>query len=432
MLVIRGGHVIDPGHLNGVYDIFVAEGIIVDVVSPGANPEHKSAPAREINAAGKIVAPGLIDMHVHLREPGEEYKETVATGCRAAARGGFTTICPMPNTNPVNDRADVCRFIQNQAVKSGVGVRVRPVGAISRGLEGAQLAEYGDLKDAGAVAVSDDGRPVSDGQLMRRALEYAQGFGLPVVSHCEELALVDGGAMNEGPVSTRLGLPGIPNIAESAMVERDIALCELTGGNLHIAHVSTRESVRALRWAKQRGVRVTAETAPHFLALTDEAVGQYDTAAKVNPPLRASADREAVREALADGTIDAIASDHAPHSVLEKEGEFALAANGISGLETSLGLALWLVHQKLLSMEDLIERMSLAPARILGLSSGLNPGDAADVTIIDPDDPWTVTAADFCSLGKNTPFEGWALPGRAVMTIVGGTIVFDGFAPGED
>ena len=430
MLVIKGGHVVDPGHLDGVYVLFIADGKIIEIVLSGEKPgEKKDVPQsgmREIDATGKIVAPGLIDMHVHLREPGYEYKETVATGCRAAARGGFTTICPMPNTNPVNDRAEVCRFIRNQAQNSGVGVRVCPVGAISRNLAGEELAEYGDLKTAGAVAVSDDGRPVMDGQLMRRALEYAKGFSLPVISHCEELALADGGVMNEGAVATRLGLAGIPNISESIMVERDIALCEMTGAALHIAHVSTRESVRAIRAAKKRGVRVTAETAPHFFTLTDEAVGLYNTAAKVNPPLRAAADLEAVREGLADGTIDVIACDHAPHSVLEKEVEFDLADNGISGIETSLGLSLGLVHDNIISVETLIDRMAIAPARILGLPDGLKTGQAADITIIDPDSTWTVVADNFYSLGKNTPFDGREITGRAWMTIVGGKIVFDG------
>jgi dihydroorotase len=425
MVVIKGGRVIDPGHLDGIYDIYVSEGRITDIVESADDERPTEGGGETIPAAGKIVTPGLIDMHVHLREPGYEYKETIATGCLAAARGGFTTVCPMPNTEPVNDRAEVCRFILSQAAKSGVGVRVFPIGAVSRGSAGEELAEYGELKAAGAVAVSDDGHPVSNDLLMRRALEYARGFGLPVISHCEVLGLVAGGVMNEGLMSTRLGLAGIPNAAESVMVQRDIALCELTGASLHIAHVSTRESVWAVREAKRRGLPVTAETAPHFFTLTDEAVGRYDTNAKVNPPLRSAADREAVCEGLADGTIDAIASDHAPHSVLEKEVEFDLAANGISGLETSLGLSLSLVDRELISLNRMVEAMTIAPARILGLESGLKKGGPADITIIDPHRAWRVKAADFRSRGKNTPFDGWELRGRAILTMVDGRIVYN-------
>ncbi|MEW6079344.1 MAG: dihydroorotase [Thermodesulfobacteriota bacterium] len=430
MVVIRGGRVVDPGHLDGIYDIYISEGRIVDIAAPSAGAASSPAVTEEIQAAGKIVTPGLIDMHVHLREPGYEYKETIATGCLAAACGGFTAVCPMPNTEPVNDRAEVCRFMISQAAASGVGVRVLPIGAISRDQEGKDLAEFAGLKEAGAVAVSDDGKPVSDDLLMRRAMEYAKGFGLPVISHCEVVSLAAGGAMNEGLASTRLGLAGIPNAAERIMVERDIALCELTGAALHIAHVSARESVRAIREAKKRGVPVTAETAPHFFMLTDEAVGEYDTAAKVNPPLRSEADREAVCEGLADGTIDAIASDHAPHSVMEKEVEFDLAANGISGLETSLALSLSLVRRNLISISRLVEAMSLAPARILGLPGGLAVGGPADITVIDPDMAWRVDAASFRSLGKNTPFDRWELQGKAVLTMVGGRVVYYGLAPG--
>ena len=425
MVVIKGGRVVDPGHLDGIYDIYIADGRIVDIVDPDGGSPPSAEGIEAIPAAGKIVTPGLIDMHVHLREPGFEYKETIASGCLAAARGGFTAVCSMPNTEPVNDRAEVCRFILAQAAKSGVGVRVFPIGAISRESAGEDLSEYGELKQAGAVAVSDDGHPVSNGLLMRRALEYAKGFDLPVISHCEVMDLVAGGVMNEGLTATRLGLAGIPNAAESVMVQRDIALCELTGGRLHIAHVSARESVWAIREAKRRGVSVTAETAPHFLTLTDEAVGQYDTNAKVNPPLRSTADREAVCEALGDGTIDVIASDHATHSVLEKEVEFDLAANGISGLETSLGLCLSLVDKELIPLNRMVEAMTRAPARILGLESGLKKGGPADITVIDPDRRWRVKAADFRSRGKNTPFEGWELKGRAVLTMVGGRIVYN-------
>ncbi len=424
MVVIKGGRVVDPGHLDGLYDIYIEDGRIVDIADPGRDKALTRPGTEEIRADGRIVSPGLIDMHVHLREPGFEYKETIATGCAAAARGGFTAVCPMPNTDPVNDRAQVCRFILSQTAKSGVGVRVFPIGAISRESVGKELAEYADLKEAGAVAVSDDGRPVCNDQFMRRALEYAKGFGLPVISHCEVLSLVAGGAMNEGPVATRLGLAGIPNAAESVMVERDIALCELTGSALHIAHVSTRQAVSAIRTAKQRGLPVTAETAPHFFTLTDEAVKQYDTSAKVNPPLRSAADREAVQEGLADGTLDVIASDHAPHSIMEKEVEFDFAANGISGLETSLALSLALVDKKVISLNRMIEAMSITPARILGLTSGIKTGLPADITIIDTDLPWQVEAERFVSLGKNTPFDGWDVKGRAVLTMVNGNVIF--------
>ncbi len=425
MLVIRGGRVIDPGRLDGVHDIWIESGRIVRIGNMDEHAEPGDENADVIDASGRIVVPGLIDMHVHLREPGYEYKETIATGCAAAARGGFTAVCPMPNTNPVNDSAQVCRFIIDQARSCGAGVKVYPVGAISVGLAGRELAEYGELKSAGAVAFSDDGNPVTNGQLMRRALEYAKGMGLPVISHCEDLLLAGKGVMNEGTFASRLGLAGIPNAAESVMVCRDVALCELTGGRLHIAHVSARESVEIIRHAKQRGIKVTAETAPHFFTLTEEAVGMYDTSAKVNPPLRSAADRDAVREGLADGTIDVIASDHAPHSTVDKDVEFDAAANGISGLETSLGLSLALVKENVLSMADLIEKMSVAPARIIGKENGIFEGAVADMTIIDPDSPWIVRADSFCSLGKNTPFDGWELNGRAVMTIVDGGVVFD-------
>ncbi|MFP4039359.1 MAG: dihydroorotase [Desulfosudaceae bacterium] len=430
MLVIKGGRVIDPGHLDGDYDILVKAGKIVDLVPAGGGNFDPATVEREIDAGGKLVVPGLIDMHVHFREPGYEYKETIASGSLAAARGGFTTVCPMPNTDPVNDSAQVCEFMISRGRDCAANIRICPVGAISRGLAGRELADYGELKEAGAVAVSDDGNPVSDGQLMRRALEYAKGFGLPVISHCEDFPLVGGGVMNEGVMATRLGLPGIPNAAESVMVQRDIALCELTGAALHIAHVSTRESVDAIRAAKKRGAPVTAETAPHFFMLTDEAVDRYDTAAKVNPPLRSADDRQAVRDGLADDTIDIIACDHAPHSVLEKMVEFDQAANGISGIETSLALSLSLVADGVLSLDSLIEKMSTAPARVLGVESGLARGGRADITIIDPEVSWRVEVADFYSLGRNSPFQGWPLKGRAAMILVGGRVVDSGSEAG--
>ncbi|MFZ5573389.1 MAG: dihydroorotase [Thermodesulfobacteriota bacterium] len=431
MLVIKGGHVIDPGNVDGVYDIYIRNGHISALVdrrngeSKTGQPEAVDSREieREINAEGKIVTPGLIDMHVHLREPGYEYKETIATGSLAAAAGGFAAVCCMPNTKPVNDCAEVTRYIIQKAEEAGFA-RVFPVGAISRASEGKALADFGELKAAGAVAVTDDGRPVSDSRLMRRAMEYATGFGLPVISHCEDIGLAENGVMNEGPVATRLGLAGIPNAAETVMVMRDIVLSALTGAHVHIAHVSTAESVSAIRSAKRQGLTVTAETAPHYFTLTDEAVGLYNTNAKMNPPLRSETDRQAIREGLADGTIDVIATDHAPHSILEKEVEFDQAANGIIGLETSLALSLALVRDKILDFGGLVNKMAKNPARILGLACGIKVNSPADLTILDPRQPIVVEPGSFHSLGRNTPFGGISLQGRVLLTMVGGRIVF--------
>jgi len=423
MLVrIKGGRVIDPGNLDGIMDILIANGKIVEIKKEGtAGDEYPEAGI--IDASDKIVTPGLIDMHVHLREPGHEYKETIETGCLAAAFGGFTAICCMPNTNPVNDCRQVTEYIIQKA-RAADTVRVYPVAAISKGSKGDGLCEYGELKEAGAIAVSDDGNPVKNSQLMRRALEYSKGFDLPVISHCEDLDLAAGGAMNEGDVATRLGLPGIPNVAESIMVLRDIALCELTGVPVHIAHVSTRESVRAIKDAKKRGIPVTAETAPHYFSLTDESVKKYNTNAKMYPPLRSAHDREAVCRGIADGTIDVIATDHAPHSPIEKQVEFDRAANGIIGLETSVSLALKLVENGVISMTVLVEKMSTNPARILGLENGLLIGRSADITIIDPERSYRVNADNFRSLSRNTPFNGWDMKGKAILTMVEGKIVY--------
>ncbi|MGB5993427.1 MAG: dihydroorotase [Desulfobacterales bacterium] len=422
LTVIKGGRVIDPGNLDDILDIVIADGNIVEIkqnaLAGGANKESKI-----IDASGKIVAPGLIDMHVHLRDPGYEYKETIETGSRAAAFGGFTAICCMPNTNPVNDCRQVTEYIVKKAVKADI-VRVYPIAAISKGLKGDRLCEYGELKDAGAIAVSDDGNPVMNSQLMRRALEYSSGFNLPVISHCEDFDLVSDGAMNEGAVATKMGLSGIPNAAESIMVLRDIALCELTGVPVHIAHVSTKESVRAIRDAKKRGVPVTAETAPHYFSLTDASIKNYNTNSKMNPPLRTEQDREAICQGLADGTIDAIATDHAPHSIIEKAVEFDQAANGIIGLETAVPLGLKLVEAGIIDITDLIEKMSKNPARILGLKNGLEIGKTADITIIDPEISYCIDADRFQSLSRNTPFDGWDVKGRAVLTMVGGKVVY--------
>lgn len=420
---IKGGRVVDPGNLNGFYDILVKDNKILKIFPPEKEQGHENID-KIIDASGKIVVPGLIDMHVHLREPGFEYKETIETGCRSAVHGGFTAVCSMPNTNPVTDNRQVTEYIQKKAKEAGYA-RVYPSAAISSGSKGTSLCEYGDLREAGVVAVTDDGRPVDNGQLMRRALEYAKGFGLLVISHCEDLPLAAGGCMNEGAVATRLGLPGIPNISESIMVMRDIGLCEIVGGTLHIAHVSTRESVEAIREAKKRGVKVTAETAPHYFTLTDEAVMGYDTNAKMNPPLRSADDREAIRQGLADGAIDVIATDHAPHSPLEKNVEFNFADNGIVGLETSLSLSLKLVEDGVLDLETLIRKMSVNPAGILGIPCGINEGGLADLTLIDLEKEYVVDASSFCSKGRNTPFNGFELRGKAVMTMVDGLVVFE-------
>ncbi len=429
MLVIKNGQVVDPGNINGDFDIFIEEGKIIAVIPSGSSENSKGTPDTIpdtiiIDASGKLVFPGLIDMHVHLREPGHEYKETIATGCSAAVSGGFTSVCPMPNTNPVNDNQEITDYIIRKAREAGTA-RVYPVAAISKGLEGKALSEYGELKAAGAVAFSDDGNPVATAQLMRRAMEYAKGFGLPIISHCEEKSLTADGDMNEGAVATQMGLAGIPNASESVMVMRDIALCELTGAALHIAHVSTAQSVHAIQDAKKRGLTVTAETAPHYFTLTDEMVFPYNTLSKMNPPLRSSQDREAIRQGLSNGTIDVIATDHAPHSSLEKDVEFSKAANGIIGLETALPLSLKLVADKLMTMETLIEKMVKNPARILGLTTDLSEGNPADLTLVDPDYEYTIDAEKFKSKSRNTPFNGWKMKGKAVMTIVDGRIVYD-------
>lgn len=431
--LIKNGTVIDPGRIHEIADILIDGTTIVRIDkhsdSETGRPDTTCAtdsgikPDRVIDAVGLWVVPGLMDMHVHLREPGEEYKETIASGIRAAAAGGFTRICCMPNTKPVNDNRQVTEFIIHTAEKQD-SVRVLPVAAISQNLDGRELAEYGELGEAGAVAISDDGRPVVDALLMRRALEYSKTMGLRVISHCEDPALSNG-VMNEGVAATRRGLAGIPNAAESIMVMRDIALADLTGVPVHIAHVSTRESIRAIRDAKTRDIPVTAETAPHYFTLTDDDVAAYDTNAKMNPPLRSERDRDAVCEALADGTIDVIASDHAPHSSLEKEVEFNAAANGITGLETSLALGLRLVFENVLTIEQLVEKMAKNPARILGLASGIEIGGNADLTIIDPKLSHIYHAKKGFSKSRNTPFDGWEFTGRAVYTIAGGKIIFN-------
>lgn len=422
---IKNGYVLDPGHVEGFFDLWIADGRIEALTEKGAGPPDEKAEI-VLDAEGLLVFPGLIDLHVHLREPGQEYKETIESGCRAAVRGGFTAVCCMPNTQPVNDQAGITSWILAEAKRVGLA-KVYPVAAITAGLKGEQLNEYADLKAAGAVALTDDGRPVENSQVMRRAMEYAKTFGLFIISHCEELSLVDGGVMNEGETATRLGLSGIPNLSESLMVEREAGLAELTDSPVHIAHVSTRESLRAIRDAKARGLKVTAETAPHYFSLTDHAIMDYDTNAKMNPPLRSEEDRQAVIRALQDGTLDCIATDHAPHAPMEKEAPFDLAPNGIIGLETSLALSLRLVHEERIDMARLVRLMSKNPARILGIDNNLAAGAVADLTLVDPEKTWTVDGTSFASLSRNTPFDGWELKGKAVATIVDGRIVFKDF-----
>jgi len=419
-LLITGGRVIDPSQgLDDTLDLLVVDGAVREFGKGLKAPTG----VRVIDAAGLIVTPGLIDMHVHLRDPGLEYKEDIISGTKAAAAGGFTSVCCMPNTKPVIDNKTVACYVIAKAREQGFA-NVFPVGAITQGSKGDNLAEMGELKEAGCVAVSDDGRPVVNGELMRRALEYARGMGIMVISHAEEPSLVGEGVMNEGYVATELGLKGIPWVAEDAATARDVYLAELTGSPLHVAHVSTKGSVRIIRNAKARGVPVTCETAPHYFILTDEAVRGYDTNAKMNPPLRSEEDRQAIRDGLTDGTIDAIATDHAPHHRDEKDIEFNLAMNGIIGLETSLPLSLRLVADGVLTLSGLVEKMSLAPARILGLDRGtLKPGSVADITLIDPTQVWTVETDRLASKSKNSPFIGWKMNGKAAYTILAGKIV---------
>ena len=422
-LLIRGGRVIDPSsNLDRVTDVLLKDGRVEAIDDRLSAPDD----AQVIDAAGHVVCPGLVDLHVHLREPGGEHKETIATGSMAAVAGGFTTVCAMPNTDPPIDDPAAVGFVRAEGLRAG-RARVHPVGAISVGLAGERLTEFGEMVEAGAVGVTDDGRPVSDAGLMRLALEYARTFDIPVAAHCEVLTLSRKGSMNEGLVSTRLGLTGIPNAAEDAMIARDLILAELTGGRLHIQHVSTRNGVEMIRRAKDAGLLVTAEATPHHLTLTEEAVDRYRTDAKMNPPLRTEADRQAVRAGLADGTLDCIATDHAPHHYDEKEQAFDDAPFGIVGLETALGLVLThVVDEGVLSLPRAIERMTVGPARAFGLEGGtLRRGAPADVTIFDPSADWRVDPKRFRSRSRNTPFAGWPLRGRALVTIVGGAIAWD-------
>jgi dihydroorotase len=423
-VLLRGGRILDPSqNLDEVGDVLLSGGV-VEAIGRLGEVRRDGDELETIDCTGRIVSPGFIDVHCHLREPGREEVETIASGARAAAAGGFTAVCAMPNTDPVTDNQAAVGFILGQA-RRAAAARVYPIGAISIGEKGETLAEFGEMVGAGAVAVSDDGKPVVSAQLMRTALEYARTFGIPVADHCEEPTLAAGGAMNEGVVSARLGLRGIPAEAEEIMAIRDILLARLTGGHIHLCHMSTRGSVELIRWGKERGINVTAEVCPHHLSLTESEVEGYETNAKMNPPLRTQADVDALQAAVKDGTIDVIATDHAPHHYDEKEREFADAPNGIVGLETALAVNLtWLVHSKIVGLPLLVERMSCAPARLFKLPGGtLRRGALADVTVFDPDAEWTVDPSRFASKGRNTPYAGQALRGLVDLTVVDGRVI---------
>ncbi len=418
-ILLQNGRLIDPANnFDGSADLLIEAGRVAGIFR-GKQKRIVPPGCMRLDLAGLWVVPGLIDMHVHLREPGQEYKEDIASGTRAAAAGGFTAVACMPNTSPVND----CRAVTVQILTAAASAsaRVYPVGCISKGSKGEELAEFGELRAAGVVAVSDDGQPVVNSQLFRRALEYAGNYNLPVISHAEELSLSKGGVMNEGEMSIRLGLRGIPTAAESVAVYRDLALAGYTGQPVHIAHVSTGEAVDLIRRAKAQGQPITAETAPHYFTLTEKAVGQYDTNAKMNPPLRSEVDRQAVLAGLADGTIDVIATDHAPHSAMEKELEFDQAANGIIGLQTALPLALELVRLQVITPSRLIQLLAVNPALILGVEGGnLKLGVPADITVIDPEKSFVFSAESVMSKSYNSPFLGQRLTGKAVVTMLAG------------
>jgi dihydroorotase len=407
-----------------VADVLIDDGRVVEIGPRLA--ESAAAAADVVDCTGLVVSPGFIDVHCHLREPGREDVETIATGARAAAAGGFTAVCAMPNTDPVTDNQAAVGFVLRQGQRANAA-RVYPIGAVSVGQRGGKLAEFGEMVGAGAVAVSDDGKPVVSAHLMRTALEYARTFGIPVADHCEEPTLAEGGAMNEGLMSAKLGLKGIPAEAEEIMVIRDILLARRTGGHVHLCHMSTRGSVDLIRWGKERGINVTAEVCPHHISLSEESVGNYNTNAKMNPPLRTPDDVEALREAVRDGTIDVIATDHAPHHYDEKEREFADAPNGIVGLETALAVNVtWLVKPGILDVATLIDRMAVAPARLFHLPGGtLRQGSAADVTVFDPAAEWTVDPKRFRSKGRNSPYAGTALTGRVHFTLVDGEVIYE-------
>lgn len=419
VLVLAGGWVLDPGRWNGEADVWIRNGVIDAVVSPDVPPPRG---AGRLDVRGLLVLPGLVDLHVHLREPGYEYKETIATGTAAAVAGGFTSICCMPNTKPVNDESTVTQLIRR---KSGEvdRAKVYPIGAITKGSVGRELTDFRALKEAGCIAVSDDGRPVMEDHLMRRAMQQALEVDLPVIDHCEDLILSGCGCMNEGPVSRVLGIRGIPKGAEFRMIARDVRLAEETGARLHVAHLSTAVGVDLVRQAKAKGLPVTAEVCPHHFTLTDRAVREQGVNAKMNPPLRSEGDRAAVLKGLADGTIDAIATDHAPHAEYEKQWDMDRAPFGIVGLETALALTLRLVEQGVLPLERAVQCLTSQPARVLGLPGGtLASGASADIAVVDRTCEWVVDLEQFLSKGRNTPFAGWSLRGRVMMTVVGGRI----------
>ena len=419
-VLIKNGRVIDPANkLDAVQDILIVDGVISQIAD-----SISAEDAEIIDAAGKIVTPGLIDIHTHLRDPGQEYKEDIVSGTCAAAAGGVTSLACMPNTSPVNDNLPVTQYIINKAQQAGYA-NVFPIGAVSAGMKGETLSEMGELKAGGCVAFSDDGKPVLNGELMRRAFEYADTFDAPIISHAEDLAIVGDGCMNEGDVATELGLKGIPWVAEDAAVARDIMLAEFSGARLHVAHVSTKGSVELVRAAKKRGVRVSCEVTPHHFTLTEEAVRGYDTNAKMNPPLRHQSDVDAICAGLADGTIDAIATDHAPHHYDEKNVEFPIALNGIVGLETMLPLTLDLVAKGTVSLNQAIALLTCQPAAIIGIERGsLSVGAVADVAIIDIEQPWSLDVNKLQSKSKNTPFGGFAFKGCVIRTLLAGKTVF--------
>ncbi len=424
ILLIANGHLIDPAAPeNTGMSVLIEDGRVSAWLRPG---EDAPEGCEIFDAAGLLVAPGFIDMHVHLREPGQEHKETIATGCAAAVAGGWTSVCPMPNTNPVNDNAAITRYMIEQAERAGLA-NVFPIGAITKSSDGSELAEMGEMQAAGAVAVSDDGRPVPNSGIMRRAMQYARDFNLPVIDHCEDKSLSSGGVMHEGKLSLLLGLKGMPALAEEIDVVRDIILAKETGTHIHIAHVSTKGAIEAVRRAKNEGIPVTCEVTPHHFTLTDKAVEGYDTNTKMAPPIRSEEHLEAVLEGIKDGTIDAIATDHAPHHADEKSFEYDRAPFGITGLETAIGLALnELVDKGIIGLERLVEMCSANPARILGLEGRgtLKPGAIADVTVIDADLTWTYRNSESRSKSRNTPFDGWEFRGGPVATFVGGRLVY--------
>jgi len=418
-LLLKGGRIVDPSQgLDKVADLLIEDGRIAEIGSVTSKADQVE------DVSGKVVVPGLIDMHVHLREPGFEYKEDIATGTRAAVAGGFTSVACMPNTNPVTDTRSVVEFILGRARDANLA-RVHPIGALTKDLKGEEIAEIGDMLEGGAVAFSDDAFPIENSGLMRRAMDYCAMFDAPVIVHCEDKTLSDDGYMNEGLLSTILGLKGIPREAEEIAIARNLMLAKLTGCRLHVAHVSTRGSVEIIRQAKEAGVNVTCETCPQYFSLTEEAVKGYDTNAKINPPLRCADDVAAVKEGLSDGTIDVIATDHAPHAIEEKETEFAVALCGMVGLETALGLVMTeLVKPGVLSLADAVAKMTVNPARILGLDAGsLQVGKPADITVIDTSAKWAVDPSRFHSRSKNTPLAGRQLIGAASLAIVGGRII---------